>query len=422
MELHEWLQSATTDAVLKRTATGLESTLKLVSGPECWYLQVNADGWRLVEHAEEPADADVTITAAPDTWRGLLGTDPVKPGWQSFGAVMRQNPAFSIEGDDLAVAHLLPALERLIELAHLNKEKPDVPATKRDISLITGRYTTYNDAYSTTSPVYWEESGSGIPLVMLHTAGADSRQYRHQLSDTEVAKSWRLFAFDMPGHGRSGMPDSWTPGGEYLLTQDMYLESCVRFIEEVVAAPAVIMGCSMGAAMSLVLAAKRPDLVLGVIALEAPWRAPGRRSPLLADARVNACLHNPSYVRALLSPSSPQDYRDEACWIYSQAGFGIYSGDLGFYSNEFDGEVIGKELAKKDIPIMLLTGSYDYSATPDNTRKLAALVPHSHFVEMEVLGHFPMSEHPDAFRPYWLDALDGVKSYIDDGKAAQLTG
>ncbi|WP_235181273.1 alpha/beta fold hydrolase [Bordetella bronchiseptica] len=197
-----------------------------------------------------------------------------------------------------------------------------------------------------------------------------------------------------------------------MLDQQAYLDACVQFLEQVVKAPAIVMGCSMGAAMSLVLGARRPDLVAGVIALEAPWRAPGRRSPLLADARVNAGLHNPSYVRALLSPTSPQAYRDEACWIYSQAGFGIYSGDLGFYSNEFDGELVGRELARTDVPVYLLTGSYDYSASPDNTRKLAALVPQAEFHEMADLGHFPMSENPDGFRPYWLGALARLRGQM----------
>ncbi|MGB7458284.1 MAG: alpha/beta hydrolase, partial [Pseudolabrys sp.] len=32
--------------------------------------------------------------------------------------------------------------------------------------------------------IYVEEAGKGIPLLCLHTAGADSRQYRHLLNDT----------------------------------------------------------------------------------------------------------------------------------------------------------------------------------------------------------------------------------------------
>ncbi|TEA76936.1 alpha/beta fold hydrolase [Allopusillimonas ginsengisoli] len=405
-----WLELAITDRVLKKVASGLMATIKIESGDDSWYLNVNSEGWGLASKSE--AASDVIVRASGDTWEKLLDTDPVEPGWQSFGAIIRQNSLFSIDGEPLRIAHLLPSLERLIELAHLNKQKFTGVAPVRDLSQVTGKYTTHDEAYSPISPVYWEEAGQGIPLVMLHTAGADARQFRHQLADVEVAKAWKMYAFDMPGHGRSGMPAGWSQGDEYVLTQEAYLDQCIKFIEKVVKTPAVIMGCSMGAAMSLVLAARRPDLVLGVVALEAPWRAPGRRSSLLADMRINAGLHNPSYVRALLSPSSLQSYRDEACWIYSQAGFGIYSGDLEFYSNEFDGEIVGKELAKTDVPVYLLTGSYDYSASPENTRKLASLVPQAEFVEMENLGHFPMSENPDGFRKYWVQALDEMQAQL----------
>ena len=35
--------------------------------------------------------------------------------------------------------------------------------------------------------IFFEEAGQGVPLLCLHTAGADSRQYRHLLNDAEVA-------------------------------------------------------------------------------------------------------------------------------------------------------------------------------------------------------------------------------------------
>src|SRR3977135_4373453 len=64
--------------------------------------------------------------------------------------------------------------------------------------------------------VYFEEAGQGIPLVCLHTAGADNRQYRHLLADAEVTRRFRVLAFDMPWHGKSTPPDGWE-GGEYRL-------------------------------------------------------------------------------------------------------------------------------------------------------------------------------------------------------------
>jgi pimeloyl-ACP methyl ester carboxylesterase len=43
-------------------------------------------------------------------------------------------------------------------------------------------------------------------LVCLHTAGSDGRQWRHLLADEELAKKFRIIAFDMPWHGKSNPP------------------------------------------------------------------------------------------------------------------------------------------------------------------------------------------------------------------------
>ena len=55
--------------------------------------------------------------------------------------------------------------------------------------------------------LYVEEAGQGIPLVCLHTAGADSRQFRHLLCDESVTRGYRVIAFDMPWHGKSYPPE-----------------------------------------------------------------------------------------------------------------------------------------------------------------------------------------------------------------------
>ena len=38
--------------------------------------------------------------------------------------------------------------------------------------------------------VYVEEAGKGLPLLCLHTAGADSRQFRHLLNDAAVTDAF----------------------------------------------------------------------------------------------------------------------------------------------------------------------------------------------------------------------------------------
>ena len=54
--------------------------------------------------------------------------------------------------------------------------------------------------------LYFEEAGHGIPLVCLHTAGADGRQFRHMMTDAAITDAFRVIAFDLPWHGKSSPP------------------------------------------------------------------------------------------------------------------------------------------------------------------------------------------------------------------------
>ena len=71
---------------------------------------------------------------------------------------------------------------------------------------IIGRYM-HLDLFGRQHRIYVEQAGEGTPLLCLHTAGADSRQYRHLLNDEAVTSKYRVIAFDMPYHGRSNPPD-----------------------------------------------------------------------------------------------------------------------------------------------------------------------------------------------------------------------
>src|SRR6185369_5372900 len=72
--------------------------------------------------------------------------------------------------------------------------------------------------------VYVEEAGSGVPLLCLHTAGADGRQYRALLNDAEILKNFRVIAFDLPWHGKCSPPAGWRDIEEYRLTPRDYMD------------------------------------------------------------------------------------------------------------------------------------------------------------------------------------------------------
>ncbi|RIJ03591.1 alpha/beta hydrolase [Achromobacter sp. K91] len=348
----------------------------------------------------------ITISAPPETWRKLLSDTP-PPGYHSFTAARRQAQGLRVTGDALAIAQALHPLERLFEIL---RGQLDATPDLLDRSAIAGSYATIDIGAAQTS-IYYETSGLAVgpALLMLHTAGADSRQYHALMADPGLRRQWRMIAFDMPGHGRS-MPlpgQAWIDAG---LSRDAYLQTCLAVIRQVAGGPATLLGCSMGAAMALVVAAHSPADVAGVVALEAPYQAAGRRTPMLCHPQVNQAAHNPAYVRGLMGPAATLQARRDAAWIYSQGGFNVYANDLWFYSEDFDAARHLTGLNADAFGISLLTGAYDYSASPEDSRRVAALIPGARFQAMPELGHFPMVENPQRLLEYLRPELDRLRA------------
>ncbi len=62
---------------------------------------------------------------------------------------------------------------------------------------IIGRYM-HLDLFGREHRLYVEQAGEGTPLLCLHTAGSDGRQYRALMNDERVTSRHRVIAFDMP--------------------------------------------------------------------------------------------------------------------------------------------------------------------------------------------------------------------------------
>ncbi|QCI67331.1 alpha/beta fold hydrolase [Phreatobacter stygius] len=390
------------DGELPRLGKGLDTVVRFRVGDAAVTITITNG---MARFAPAHLEAAIEIAAPPAAWAKVLAVPP-EPTFHAFTALALANPAFTITGDPLVVAQGRPVLERLIECLVASPPAAAEPVA-RDLGQITGVYREIR-ANGKRYQVFVESAGSGAPVLCLHTAGADARQFQGQLADVDLAGSHHFIAPDLPFHGRSMPPRDWS-GGPYRLTKKAYLGFCAAFIEQAIGEPAIIAGGSMGAAMALVLAAERPDLVRGIVAIEPPFRSKGRLNPYQHHVAVHGGLHNASFVRGLMSPTSPLADRRRAAWIYSQGAPGIYAGDLAFYSEEFDGSVTAPMICAARTPVALLCGTYDYSATPEDGAKLALLIPGAKLTIMGGLGHFPMCEHPDLFQPHFAAALAHVR-------------
>ncbi|GAB2699338.1 alpha/beta fold hydrolase [Nocardia thraciensis] len=113
---------------------------------------------------------------------------------------------------------------------------------------------------------WYEEQGEGAPLVLLHGGLVDSRTFESVMP--LFAEHFHTYAVDRRGHGRT--PD--VPGP---LSYDLMAEDMIAFLEQVVGAPADLVGYSDGANVALLVARQRPDLVGRVVSLSGNYHHDG---------------------------------------------------------------------------------------------------------------------------------------------------
>jgi pimeloyl-ACP methyl ester carboxylesterase len=277
------------------------------------------------------------------------------------------------------------------------------------IEPITGRYARIS-IEGRAHRVYFEEAGQGIPLLCLHTAGSDGRQYRAVLNDAQILKNYRVVAFDMPWHGKSSPPTGWQRE-DYRLTTDTYTDMIMTVARSLELERPVVMGCSIGGRIVLNLALKHARELRALIGLQSAafveryYDAAWMDHPEVHGGRACGAL-----AYGLMSPLSPETDKWETVWHYMQGGPGVFTGDLFFYQVEGDIRDRIDAIDTGVCPLYMLTGEYDYSASPRDTQAAAAKIPGAKVTIMKGLGHFPMSENPEGFLSYLRPVLEEIKN------------
>lgn len=112
------------------------------------------------------------------------------------------------------------------------------------------------------SRIHYVETGEGRPIVFVHGLGAQLHQFRHTLFN-RFGPGYRLIALDRPGSGYSVR----ARGATGRLPEQA--EILRRFIEKLGLQRPLVVGHSLGGAVTLTLAVEHPEAISG-IALLAP--------------------------------------------------------------------------------------------------------------------------------------------------------
>ncbi len=102
---------------------------------------------------------------------------------------------------------------------------------------------------------YAEGPPSGSPLVFLHGIGRNWKDFLPLIPS--FASRWQVFALDFRGHGSSGREANYR-------SRD-YAGDVIEFLDHVVCRPAAMFGHSLGGAVTMHVAANRPELVRAAI-------------------------------------------------------------------------------------------------------------------------------------------------------------
>ncbi|GLZ45893.1 hypothetical protein Acsp06_20780 [Actinomycetospora sp. NBRC 106375] len=345
---------------------------------------------------------DVGFAVSEQEWAEFCA-DPPPRGATSAQALVATRGAERVTGRREVWARAAPAIDRFLEALRPGerKHRPDPAPPPPGFGPSVGRYLHLDDGRR----IFVETAGDGPPLLCLHTAGADSRQFRGLLEDPRVTDHHQVIAFDMPWHGRSDPPDDWQQR-TYRLDTATYASTVLAVADALALDRPVLLGCSMGGAIALYLAAEHGDRFAGVCALEGGLGSPGRFVEWTHRADVDHSGFLASWVGGLIAPGSPEGPRAQTLWGYASNGPGIYQGDTAFYSIDFPPIAAG--LGRATCPLYVFSGEYDYSATTEMSRDAAARLG-GELVVMPGRGHFPMSEDPEGLLEYLLPVLEGLR-------------
>ena len=411
---------AAADPELLRRGRHIHATCLVGIGGQDWLVHVR-DGQVSVERGPFVGRSwRFALRGTADAWNSLWQAVPPPQGNDVFALV--KHGRLTVEGDLQPFFANLLYFKRLLALPRpaAGDAPPSLPQPvgAPRWEPVVGRYL-HLDIGGVPHRLYVEQAGpeDGIPLLCLHTAGADGRQWRGLLNDPEITARFRVIAFDMPWHGKSSPPAGWETQ-EYRLTTRAYTGMVLDVAQALRLDRPVAIGCSIGGRIVLHLALDHPEAFRAVIGLQSGAHVQ-RYYDLdwLHRGDVHGGEVAAGIVSGLVAPQSPPADRAETLWHYMQGGPGVFKGDLFFYT--LDGDIrdrIGR-IDTARCPLHMLTGDYDYSASPADAKAVAELVPGAELTIMPGLGHFPMSENPALF----LKHLRPVLAEIERASAPTVT-
>ncbi|NEA90477.1 alpha/beta hydrolase [Streptomyces sp. SID7958] len=256
-------------------------------------------------------------------------------------------------------------------------------------------------------------AGGAGGVLLLH--GLMGRASHWASTARWLSERYRAVALDQRGHGRSEKPP------RAVFSRDAYVDDAEAALEQLGLGPAVLIGHAMGALTAWQLAAKRPDLVRGVVicdmrasalgaASQREWDAWFKAWPVpfatLADVRKWFGEDDPWVERP--NPARGAFYAE----VMAEAPDGwrpVFDPEQMLRSREtwvYDAH--WEELTQVRCPALVVRG-LDGELGRAEAQEMVRVLPHGRYAEVADAGHLVHYDQPDAWRAAVEPFLDSLR-------------
>jgi pimeloyl-ACP methyl ester carboxylesterase len=252
--------------------------------------------------------------------------------------------------------------------------------------------------------IFYEESGVGDPVVLIHGVSGDRRHWDNQFEF--LASGFRVVRYDVRGFGNSSLPVSDVP---YADQADL-----LALLDYLQITDAHIVGWSMGSGIAFDFAATHPERTRTVTSI-GPW-VNGYSTPLITEfyERMGAVGDAAAEGGAKAATSAFMDLifgetvRSESAGIFFEEIALEYS--WWAFLNESPRESLepttASSLNRLSMPTLVVTAEFDLDACREMGRFIVASVPDSRQTIMPDTGHLMHIEKPDEFNALLSDFLN----------------
>lgn len=259
------------------------------------------------------------------------------------------------------------------------------------------------DVMTRAGRVSYRERGTGPPVVMLHAALHDHRDF-DPIAEP-LARRYRTIAVDWPAHGESAAPPAGMELGGVL-----FADVLEDIIDELALSRAVFVGNSVGGFAAGRLAITHPDRVAGLVLVNsggfAPQNAVTRTfcramgTPLIARRALPGLVR--SYMKAKTDNDRAVAARARARAKTKDGIATVTALWRSFATPEYD---LRDRAAAITAPTLLLWGAKDTVLPMRAARATQQAIPDSQLESLPT-GHVVFSSDPDGFLDHLLPFLE----------------